>query len=56
MIAYVYKPKRRKADKVLTQRTYRGRYRLKGEFLVSDVPLDTTDRQVANALIGRARA
>lgn len=47
MIAYVYKPKRRKAGKLAVQCTYRGRYRLSGQFLLNDVPLDTTDKQVA---------
>ena len=48
MIAYVYKPKRRANGKVETQHTYRGRYRLQGEFSVSDVTLDTADKQVAH--------
>ncbi len=47
MIAYVYKPKRRVGGKVEIQRTYRGRYRLDGEFSVTDVTLDTPDKQVA---------
>ncbi len=47
MIAYVYKPKRRVGGKVEIQRTYRGRYRLEGEFSVTDVTLDTPDKQVA---------
>ncbi len=49
MIAYVYKPKRRTNGKVEIQRTYRGRYRLSGEFSVTDVTLDTPDKQVAQS-------
>ncbi|MBL9170350.1 MAG: tyrosine-type recombinase/integrase [Verrucomicrobiales bacterium] len=47
MIAYVYKPKRRVEGKLEVQRTYRGRYRLDGEFSLTDVTLDTPDKQVA---------
>lgn len=49
MIAHVYKPKRRKNGKLLVQRTYRGRYRLAGEFSISDVPLNTVDKQAAQS-------
>src|SRR5262245_59485391 len=49
MIAYVYKPKRRTNGKVEIQRTYRGRYRLAGEFSVTEVTLDTSDKQAAKA-------
>jgi integrase len=49
MICHIYKPKRRKGGKLVVQRTYRGRYRLAGEFGLHDVPLDTTDKQVAHA-------
>lgn len=48
MICYVYKPKRRAANgKVEIQRTYRGRYRLAGEFSLTEVTLDTSDKQAA---------
>ncbi len=49
MIAYVYKPKRRKGGKLVIQRTYRGRFRLAGQFDIQDVPLDTTDKQAAHS-------
>ncbi|MFO1501426.1 MAG: hypothetical protein U1G07_24060 [Verrucomicrobiota bacterium] len=49
MIAYVYRPKRRINGKMIARRTYRGRYRLQGEFFVTDVALDTADKQVAHA-------
>ena len=47
MIAHVYKPKRRKNGKVIVQRNYRGRYRLKGEFEIKEIALNTADKQVA---------
>lgn len=49
MIAYVYKPRRRKGGKLAVQRTYRGRFRLAGQFDIQDVPLDTTDKQAAHS-------
>lgn len=47
MIAHTYKPKRKKNGKVRIARTYRGRYRLDGDFKISDVALKTNDKQVA---------
>ena len=47
MISHVYKPKRKKNGKVVIARNYRGRYRLDGDFSVTDVALKTTDKHVA---------
>ncbi|WOO40100.1 hypothetical protein [Rubellicoccus peritrichatus] len=47
MISHVYKRKRKKNCKTVASRTYRGRYRLTGDFLIDDVPLNTPDKQVA---------
>src|SRR5262245_30800684 len=50
MIAYVYRRKRRTENgKVELQRTYRGRYRLAGEFSLTDVALNTADKQAAQS-------
>jgi len=50
MISYVYKPRRRTpGGKVEIQRTYRGRYRLNADTSVTDVTLDTADKQIAQA-------
>lgn len=48
MISHVYKPRRKNKDgKTVTFRLYRGRYRLDGDFVVTDVALGTADKQVA---------
>jgi integrase len=47
MIETVYKPKRRKNGKLISGRMYRGRYRLDPRDKLRDVPLRTTDKQVA---------
>ena len=48
MIAHVYKPRRRnKAGRTEAGRIYRGRFRLKGEFAITEVSLETSDKQVA---------
>jgi len=47
MIIHVYKHKRKVDGKTITSRTYRGRYRLDGEFAVTEVALGTGDKQVA---------
>jgi len=47
MIAHTYKPKRKKNGKTVVARIYRGRYRLDGDFAVTDVALKTQDKQVA---------
>ena len=47
MIFHVYKKKRTKNGKSVTDRLYRGRYRLGGDYAVMEVPLDTPDKQVA---------
>lgn len=48
MIAHVYKPRRRnKAGKTETSRIYRGRFRLKGDFAITEISLETSDKQVA---------
>ena len=47
MISHVYKPKRKKNGKTVVSRNYRGRYRLDGDFAVTEVALGTSDKQVA---------
>lgn len=48
MIAHVFKPRRRnKAGRTEAGRIYRGRFRLKGEFSITEVSLETSDKQVA---------
>jgi len=48
MISNVYKPKRKnKSGKSVSARLYRGRYRLDGDFLITEIPLETADKQVA---------
>jgi hypothetical protein len=52
MICYVYKPKRRLPNgKVEVQRTNRGRYRLAGEFSVTDLAQSNISQRVAQELI-----
>ncbi|HWL53230.1 MAG TPA: site-specific integrase [Chthoniobacteraceae bacterium] len=47
MICTVFKPKRIKDGKTVVARLYRGRYRLDGERVMRDVPLNTPDKRVA---------
>lgn len=47
MISHIYKPRRKRNGKTITSRLYRGRYRLEGEFLIQEVSLGTSDKQVA---------
>lgn len=48
MVAYVYRPRRRDPDgKLIVSPLYRARLRLQGEYKVTEVRLNTTDRQVA---------
>jgi len=47
MIAHVFKPRRRVNGKIEPRRTYRGRFRLAGDLAVTDIPLGTADKQVA---------
>jgi plasmid stabilization system protein ParE len=47
MISTVYKPSRRKDGERVVSRMYRGRYRLDPREKVTDVPLHTNDKQVA---------
>jgi len=47
MICSVFRPKRTKNGKVEVSRLYRGRYRLDGQAGITDVPLHTTDKRVA---------
>ena len=51
MILTVFRPKRIKNGKVQIARSYRGRYRLDGEKKITDIPLHTTDRRVAQQRI-----
>jgi integrase len=51
MILTVFRPKRIKNGKVQIARSYRGRYRLDGERKITDIPLHTTDRRVAQQRI-----
>jgi len=47
MIVTVFKPKRRKNGKLTCARMYRGRYRLSDDARITDIPLRTSDKQVA---------
>ena len=47
MISHVYKPKRSVNGKVQISRLYRGRIKLSGDLKVQDIPLRTSDKQVA---------
>jgi len=47
MKSHVYKKKRKKNGKTVLDRHYRGRYRLEGDFAATDIPLHTSDKQVA---------
>jgi hypothetical protein len=51
MILTVFRPKRIKNGKVQIARSCRGRYRLDGEKKITDIPLHTTDRRVAQQRI-----
>jgi len=53
MKCFVFKLKRRKNGKVITARFYTGRYELEGDSKPTDVPLKTTDKQVAKARLDR---
>jgi integrase len=44
---YVYRPKRKGEGKARAKRPYRGRYRLNPRDKIKDVPLRTTDKQIA---------
>jgi integrase len=47
MIVTLFKPKRRKNGKIMVARMYRGRYRLSDDGRITDIPLRTSDKQVA---------
>lgn len=47
MIAHVFKRKRRRAGRVETSDSYYARYRLDGEYAVTEVCLETSDKMVA---------
>ena len=47
MIANIYRPKRQRDGKTAISRNYRGRYRLDGDFVVTEVALKTSDKRVA---------
>ena len=47
MICNVFRQKRRLNGKTIVGRLYRGRFRLAGEFRVTTISLDTTDKQTA---------
>src|ERR1700741_5484360 len=51
MIKYVFKPKRKIQGRRKIARLYSGRYRLDGEVRLTEVPLKTTDKQVAEPLL-----
>ena len=47
MICNVFRPKRKIAGRTKIGRLYRGRFKLDGEFKVTTIPLNTTDKQLA---------
>jgi integrase len=53
MKCFVFRPKRRKAGKVVSSPFYSGRYRLAADVKATTVPLQTTDKQVAQEKLKR---
>src|SRR5881227_1354288 len=51
MINYVFRPKRKVRGRTKTARLYSGRYRLDGDPQMTEVPLKTSDKQVAEKLL-----
>jgi len=51
MIKHVFRPKRVVCGRKRTARLYSGRYRLDGENRITEVPLKTADKQVAQKLL-----
>jgi integrase len=47
MILTLFRPKRTKNGKAVVARMYRGRYRLDGDSKITDIPLHTSDKRVA---------
>src|SRR5438874_12497655 len=47
MIAYIYRPKRRRNGKLASSRIWRARLRLNGEVKARDISLGVSDKQVA---------
>ena len=47
MVKFVYKAKRRVNGRLKIARLYRGRYKLEGDLKNTEVPLRTSDKQVA---------
>ncbi|GHC13906.1 hypothetical protein GCM10007047_34010 [Cerasicoccus arenae] len=48
MSAYVYRPRRKnQSGKSVPEKNYRGRYRLEGDYKVTEIALHTSDKQVA---------
>ena len=48
MIAYIYRPKRRRNGKVVYARLYRARVRFPGEHRMRDIPLEVTEPRSAD--------
>lgn len=51
MIRFVFRPKRKVRGKNKTARLYSGRYRIEGDVRMTEVPLKTTDKQVAEKFL-----
>jgi hypothetical protein len=51
MICMIYRRKRTMKGKTSLARLYRGRYRLEGDRKISDIPLHTADKRVAQELL-----
>jgi integrase len=47
MICTIFRPKRTKNGKVEVSRLYRGRFRIDGETKITDIPLHTSDKRIA---------
>ena len=47
MICTIFRPKRTKNGKAHVSRLYRGRYRLEGDTKITEIPLHTPDKRVA---------
>lgn len=51
MVSFVFRQRRRKNDKLEVSRLYRGRFRLQGDAAIIEVPLNTTDKKVAEKML-----
>src|SRR5579862_2708126 len=53
MIKHVYKPSKREGGKRIFDRLYRGRFRLDGDKKITEIPLRTDDKQIAEQRLNK---